>query len=91
MLNEFVDLDFEFNLMGTSDGEVIPIDIGGNDWLKMYSLPRSDFAGTKYIKLFDIMMVLVFALVYDTLGKYIRIIVSIDCTGKFLTCFGCNA
>ena len=86
MLNEFVDLDFEFNLMGTSDGEVIPIDIGGNDWLKIYSLPRSDFADTKYIKLFDIMMVLVFALVYDTLGKYIRMIASIDCTGMFLTC-----
>ncbi len=69
MLNEFENLDFEFNVMGTSGGEVIPINIGGNDWLNMYSLPRSNFADSVYIKLFDIMMVFAFALVYDTLGK----------------------
>lgn len=69
MLNEFVNLDFDFNVMGTSGGKVIPIDFGGNDWLSLYNLPRSNFADILYIKLFDIMMVFAFALVYDTLGK----------------------
>ena len=69
MLNEFVDLDFDFKLMGKSGNKVTPINIGGNDWLNLYNLPRSNFANSTNIKLFDIMMVFVFALVYDTLGK----------------------
>jgi hypothetical protein len=39
-------------------------------WLNVYSLPRSSFSDTTCIKLFDIIMVFAFALVYDTLGKY---------------------
>ena len=56
--------------LGTNGSEVTPIDIGGNVWLNVYSLPRSSFSDTTCIKLFDIIMVFAFALVYDTLGKY---------------------
>ena len=70
MLNEFVNLELDSNIMGTSGSEVTPIDIGGNVWLIVYSLPRSSFSDTTCIKLFDIIMVFAFALVYDTLGKY---------------------
>lgn len=73
MLNEFADLVFESDLKGASSNggnQVVPIEIGGNEWLKGYQLPRSDFTGTGSIKAFDICMVFMFALVYDTLGFF---------------------
>ncbi|KAL7543865.1 hypothetical protein ACHAXR_013237 [Thalassiosira sp. AJA248-18] len=68
MLNEFVDLKFESDLMGSSGNQAAPIEIGGNNWLKGYELPRSSFADPTSIKVFDIFMVFLFALVYDILG-----------------------
>ena len=69
MLNEFADLQFESDLMGSSGNQVVPIELGGNNWLNGYNLPRSNFTGTTSMKVFDICMVFLFALVYDTLGK----------------------
>ena len=68
MLNEFYDLMFESDLGGSSGNSAVPIEIGGNQWLSGYNLPRSAFAGTTSIKVFDIFMVFLFALIYDTLG-----------------------
>ena len=68
MLNEFSDLQFESDLIGVSGNTVSPVEIGGNQWLTGYNLPRSAFSGTTGIKVFDIFMVFLFALVYDTLG-----------------------
>ena len=69
MLNEFADLTFESDLMGSSGNQAGPIDIGGNNWLNAYNLPRASFADVTSTKVFDIFMVFLFALVYDTLGK----------------------
>lgn len=74
MLNEFSDVMFESDLRGASGNQVSPIEIGGNNWLFLYDLPRSNFAGTASIKLFDICMVFLFALVYDILGKCSRFV-----------------
>ena len=68
MLNEFSDLQFESDLIGVSGNTVSPVEIGGNQWLEGYNIPRSAFSGTTGIKVFDIFMVFLFALVYDTLG-----------------------
>jgi len=68
MLNEFYDLMFESDLGGASGNSAVPIEIGGNQWLSGYNLPRSAFAGTTSIKVFDIFTVFLFALIYDTLG-----------------------
>jgi hypothetical protein len=68
MLNEFYDLKFD-PIFGTSGKQVIPIEFGGDQWLMAYNLPRSNFASTLYIKVFDICMVFLFALLYDILGK----------------------
>ncbi|KAL9190425.1 hypothetical protein ACHAXT_007636 [Thalassiosira profunda] len=68
MLNEFADLPFESNLIGGSANGVAPVELGGNEWLNGYNLPRSDFAGTTGLKVFDIFMVFLFALFYDALG-----------------------
>lgn len=67
MLNEFFDLKFE-PLMGASGNIVIPIELGGHQWLKAYNLPRSNFASITSIKVFDIGMVFLFAVLYDILG-----------------------
>ena len=69
MLNEFVDLQFESDLGGSGGNQAMPIEIGGNQWLGSYNLPRASFADTTSIKVFDIFMVFLFALLYDTLGK----------------------
>lgn len=69
MLNEFYDIKFDPIFGATSDNRVIPIDFGGDQWLLAYNLPRSNFASTTYIKVFDICMVFIFALLYDILGK----------------------
>ena len=71
MLNEFYNLPFESDLMGSSGNQAVPIEISGNTWLNSYDLPRSAFAGATSIKVFDIFMVFLFALVYDTLGKLV--------------------
>jgi len=68
MLNEFKDLTFD-PLFGASGDLVIPKKLGGNEWLKAYTLPRSEFANTVSIKVFDIGMVFLFAVLYDILGK----------------------
>jgi len=68
MLNEFSDLQFESDLIGVSGNTVSPVEIGGNQWLAGYNLARSAFSGSTGIKVFDIFMVFLFALVYDTLG-----------------------
>ena len=69
MLNEFSDVKFDSGLMASSGYQASPIDLGGNQWLKAYDLPRSDFASITAIKIFDIFMVFLFAVVYDALGK----------------------
>ena len=66
--DEFKDLTFD-PLFGASGDLVIPKKLGGNKWLKAYMLPRSEFANTVSIKVFDIGMVFLFAVLYDILGK----------------------
>jgi len=68
MLNEFAGLKFESDLMGSKGNNAAPIELGGDNWLAGYELPRSPFADVTSIKVFDIFMVFLFALVYDTLG-----------------------
>lgn len=69
MLNEFTDVMFDGDLQGSGGNNAAPIEIGGNNWLSGYNLPRSNFADTASIKIFDIFMVFLFAVVYDTLGE----------------------
>ena len=70
MLNEFHGNVFESVILGSSGNEAAPVPIGGNEWLQGYDLPRASFSDSvTSIKVFDIFMVFLFALLYDLLGQ----------------------
>ena len=70
MLNENADQEFSPSLIGATGGNdgSVPLDVGGDAWMGAYQLPRSDFSWTS-AKAFDICMVFLFVVTYDSLGE----------------------
>lgn len=68
MINQFSGADFELDLASISVEGAIPLNGVGDKWLEIYNLPRIAFASNDGIKIFDIAMLFVFALVYDFIG-----------------------
>eukprot|EP00978_Attheya_sp_CCMP212_P043255 scaffold279116_cov54-Attheya_sp.AAC.1 len=70
MINEFYGRELSGVIIGTEEGDVSLASISGSAWLSNFDLPRQSFASANSIKIFDLGMLFVFALVYDLLGLY---------------------
>uniref|UniRef100_A0A7S2UBS7 ABC transporter domain-containing protein n=1 Tax=Attheya septentrionalis TaxID=420275 RepID=A0A7S2UBS7_9STRA len=70
MINEFYGRELSGVIIGTEDGDVSLASISGSAWLSNFDLPRQSFASANAIKIFDLGMLFVFAMVYDLLGLY---------------------
>lgn len=68
MINEFYHREIEPLAAQFDVQQDVPIALDGNSWLGLYELPRIGFAEPPGIRIFDIIMVFAFAVVYDLLG-----------------------
>ena len=69
MINQFQDQPFDPLLSINSNGPMMT-EVGGNQWLQLYSLPRNDNLSPNGVKAFNMFMVFFFAIFYDLLGFY---------------------
>ena len=69
MINEFYGSQFDPVVAVNQDGPT-PLAVGGDAWLDNYDLPRIEFANPHTIRVFNIFMVFIFAVIYDLLGFY---------------------
>jgi ABC-type multidrug transport system ATPase subunit len=69
MINEFYGRTLDPLTLGDGDGTRL-LSIQGSAWLNNFSLPRVQWASYEGIKIFDIFMILLFALIYDLIGMY---------------------
>ena len=67
MINEFFQRNME-PLLVTGMGTTEEVGFNGNTWMANYDLPRIEFANPDAIRIFNLFMVFMFALVYDILG-----------------------
>jgi len=68
MINQFLGLPFEDSILAMDGGSVETVNTGGDLWLSAYNLPRIDFGGADAVKIFDIFILFLFAIVYDFFG-----------------------
>jgi hypothetical protein len=68
MINQFSGSPFELGLTSISEDGVIALTSAGDKWLEIYDLPRISFASNDTIKVFNLVMLFVFAFVYDFIG-----------------------
>jgi hypothetical protein len=69
MINEFYDRTLDPITLG-GDGSTRLEPIPGKAWLDNFALPRAQWASYNGIKIFDIFMLFLFALIYDLIGMY---------------------
>ena len=70
MLNEFSGRSLDGITVAGEDGNTSFFEISGESWLNNFTLPRAAWGTPTEIKIFDLCMLFVFALVYDLLGCY---------------------
>lgn len=70
MINEFYGRTLDPITLGDSDGSTRVESIPGTAWLSNFDLPRAQWASYNGIKIFDIFMLFLFAIIYDLIGMY---------------------
>jgi ABC-type lipoprotein export system ATPase subunit len=69
MINQFLNMTFDDSVLSITTSSVETVTIGGSQWLSLYDLPRIEFAPDSSIKVFNIFILFLFAIVYDLLGQ----------------------
>lgn len=69
MINEFYGCILDLLTLGDGDRMHL-LSIQGSAWLNNFILPCVQWASYKGIEIFDIFMILLFALIYDLIGMY---------------------
>ena len=69
MLNEFADRELGAFVGGGPDGVAVG-SLGGDGWLRVFSLPRNDWGSEADIKALDLCMLFILAVVFDLFGLY---------------------
>ena len=71
MINQFEGGSFDDGLVGTGGNTVTQSNerSAGDSWLSMYGLPRIDYGTPQSVKIFNIFVLFLFAIVYDYFGQ----------------------
>lgn len=70
MINEFYQRSFDPLYETGTDGSAELVEVTGDTWLGVYGLPRIQWASTETIRVCNIFVIFLFAVVYDWLGYH---------------------